>query len=201
MCARADFDLFPAIDLRAGRVVRLTEGDFGRETEYSTDPVAVAGRFRDAGARWLHVVDLDGAKAGEPRQAEVARAIVEAVAGGARCQVAGGLRSDAAVADALDAGAARVVVGTAALRDPSFAGRLVERHGAERVAVGLDVRDDLAVGDAWRHGAAGVPVADAIDALTAVGVETFIVTAVARDGRLEGPDVALLGAIVAMGQG
>ncbi|MEX2011030.1 MAG: HisA/HisF-related TIM barrel protein, partial [Chloroflexota bacterium] len=121
------FELLPAIDLRGGQVVRLVEGDFARETAYSDDPVGTARAFADGGARWIHVVDLDGARAGEPAQADTIRAIVEAVDGRARCEVAGGLRSEVVVAAALEAGAARVVVGTAAIRDPAFAGRLVAR--------------------------------------------------------------------------
>mgnify|MGYP006287288457 CR=1 FL=1 len=109
------FDLLPAIDLRGGRVVRLRQGDFGRETVYDRDPVEVAGEFAAAGARWVHIVDLDGARAGEPVQAAVVARIVGAMGDRIRCEVAGGLRTEGAVEAALAAGAARVVVGTAAL--------------------------------------------------------------------------------------
>lgn len=198
--ARA-FELLPAIDLRGGRVVRLVEGDFGRETAYSDDAVAVARGFADGGATWIHVVDLDGASGGEPAQAATIGELIRAVAGRARCQVAGGLRSEVAVAAALDAGAARVVVGTAAIREPAFAGRLVLRHGADRIVAALDVRDGLALGDGWRPGASGVQAADALTALADIGVETFAATAIDRDGRLEGPDLELLAALVALGRG
>jgi phosphoribosylformimino-5-aminoimidazole carboxamide ribotide isomerase len=163
--------------------------------------VEAARAFADGGATWIHVVDLDGARAGEPAQADAIRAIVRAVEGRARCQVAGGLRSEAAVATALDAGAARVVVGTAAIRDPAFAGRLVARHGSDRIVAAVDVRDGLALGEGWRPGALGVLPADALAALAGEGVTMFAVTAIDRDGRLEGPDLDLLGSLVALHHG
>jgi phosphoribosylformimino-5-aminoimidazole carboxamide ribonucleotide (ProFAR) isomerase len=116
-------------------------------------------------------------------------------------EVAGGLRSEAVVAEALRAGAHRVVVGTAALEDPGFAARLVERHGAQRVAAAIDVRDGLALGEGWRAGARGLPVGDAIRALADAGLAVFEVTAIARDGLLGGPDLDLLGRVVAMAAG
>ncbi len=195
------FELLPAIDLRTGRVVRLRRGDFGEETVFGDDPAAVAAQFVAAGAAWIHVVDLDGARAGVPRQAEVVARIVAQVGGRARCQVAGGLRTVEAVATALAAGAARVVIGTTALRDPALVGELVRRHGAARIVVALDVRDDLALGEAWRPGAAGRPVNEALGALADVGVERFAVTAIERDGLLAGPDLELLGRLVALGRG
>src|SRR4051794_34805507 len=140
MTATSDFEILPAIDLRGGRVVRLQEGDFARETAFSSEPVAVAQLFTMAGARWLHVVDLDGARDGSPAHAAVIRAITEAVGDRIRVEVAGGLRDEAVVAAALDAGADRVVIGTAALQDDRFVARLVATHGAERIVVALDVR-------------------------------------------------------------
>lgn len=200
----ATFEVIPAIDLRGGRVVRLSQGDFERESRYSDDPVAVAADFAAAGARRIHIVDLDGARAGEPAQSWVLTAIVAAVRTvdpGVQCQVAGGLRTEAAVAAALDSGAARAVVGTAALADPAFARRLVETHGAERVVVALDVRDGQAVGEGWREGAPGTPVATAIAHLADAGVRTFAATAIERDGLLGGPDVDLLRRLIALGRG
>ncbi len=197
----SSFALLPAIDLRGGHVVRLAEGDFGRETIYGHDPAAVARSFAAAGARWIHVVDLDGARDGARRQTEVVARIVEAAGPGVACEVAGGLRDDAAVASVLDAGAARAVIGTAALRDPDFAERLVARFGEERIGIALDVRDGLAVGQGWVTGAAGVPVEDALAALADRGARTFIVTAIDRDGLLGGPDLELLGRMVRLGRG
>jgi phosphoribosylformimino-5-aminoimidazole carboxamide ribotide isomerase len=199
--AAAAFDVLPAIDLRDGHVVRLVRGDFARETEYGNDPVAIAERFVDGGARWLHVVDLDGARNPAKRQLDLVAAIVAAVGDRARVEVAGGLRDEGAVVSALAAGAARAVVGTAAIADPALAGRLVATHGAARIAVALDVRDGLAVGHGWRPGAPGVPVAEAMAHLADVGVTTFEVTAIDRDGTLEGPDLDLLARLVALLRG
>jgi phosphoribosylformimino-5-aminoimidazole carboxamide ribotide isomerase len=195
------FDVLPAVDLRAGRVVRLVEGDFDRETAYADDPEAAAGHLAAQGAAWLHVVDLDGARAGEPRQAATIARIVERVGDRARIEAAGGLRTDAAVDAALRSGVARAVVGTAALRDPDFARRLVDRHGPDRIAAAIDVRDGLALGEAWRAGAAGLDVDTAIERLADAGVTTFEVTAVARDGGLGGPDLDLLGRAVGLARG
>lgn len=195
------FDLLPAIDLRGGRVVRLVQGDFDRETAYGDGPAATARRFADAGARWLHVVDLDGAREGEPRNGAAVRAIVDAVGDRVQVEVAGGLRTAEAAATALAAGAARVVVGTAALRDPAFARRLVQEHGIERIAAAIDVRDGRALGDAWREGADGIAPDQAISRLAEAGIGTFEVTAVARDGLLGGPDLELLERMVGLGAG
>lgn len=195
------FELLPAIDLRGGRVVRLREGDFARETVYGDDPVSVARSFADAGARWLHVVDLDGAREGRPVQAAIVARIVAAVGDRLACEVAGGLRDEEAVASALASGAARAVVGTAALREPLFAARIVGRHGPGRIVVALDVRDGLALGEGWRAGAPGVEAADALVALADAGVELFAATAIERDGLLGGPDLDLLGRLVAAGRG
>lgn len=195
------FELLPAIDLRGGRAVRLTAGDFEQQTVYDDDPAAVAERFAAAGARWIHVVDLDGTIAGAPRQVSVIREITERIAGRARCQVAGGLRDAASVAAAFAAGAERVVIGTAALRDHRFAARLVAHHGPSRLVVALDVRDGVAVGDGWRAGARGAPVEEALAALAEAGIVRFAATAIERDGALLGPDLGLLRRLVALGRG
>ncbi|HEY4633768.1 MAG TPA: 1-(5-phosphoribosyl)-5-[(5-phosphoribosylamino)methylideneamino] imidazole-4-carboxamide isomerase [Candidatus Limnocylindrales bacterium] len=195
------FDILPAIDLRDGRVVRLEQGDFARETAYSDDPVAVAHRFVDGGARWLHVVDLDGARSGVPAHGDVVRAIIAAVGDGAAVEVAGGLRDEAAVGAMLDAGARRAVVGTAALRDPTFAGRLVDRHGARRIAAAVDVRDGRAIGEGWAEDATGHDAETAMRRLADAGVATFEVTAVARDGLGTGPDLDLYRRLVALDLG
>ncbi|MCU0505992.1 MAG: 1-(5-phosphoribosyl)-5-[(5-phosphoribosylamino)methylideneamino] imidazole-4-carboxamide isomerase [Chloroflexi bacterium] len=198
---QGSFELLPAVDLHGGAVVRLVRGDFRQATAYPGDPVAIAAGFVRAGARWLHVVDLDGARDPGTRQVELIRAIVTGMGESARVEVAGGLRDDDSVAAMLDAGAARVVVGTAALQDPEFVRRLVDRHGPDRVAVALDVRERLAIGHGWAPGSAGMPVEDAVTALADAGVETFEVTAIERDGTMAGPDLALLERAVAMRRG
>lgn len=199
------FDLIPAIDLRAGRVVRLVTGDFDRETVYGEDPAVVAQGFVDAfpeaGVGWLHVVDLDGALAGSPEQSDAVAAIVAAVGARARVQVGGGLRSADAVDRVLAIGASRVVIGTAALSTPGFAAGLVRHHGPERVAVALDVRAGQAVGEGWRSGAAGSSPVDAATRLTDEGIETLIVTGIDRDGLMDGPDLDLLERILRLGLG
>jgi phosphoribosylformimino-5-aminoimidazole carboxamide ribotide isomerase len=195
------FQLLPAIDLRGGQVVRLAEGDFDRETVYGTDPAEVARGFVAAGAEWIHIVDLDGARDGTRRQTEAVMRVVAAAGENVACEVAGGLRDEDAVAAVLDAGAARAVIGTAALRDPEFVERLTARFGVTRIAVALDVRDGLAVGQGWVPGAAGVPVEEALVRLAESGAQTFIVTAIERDGLLSGPNLELLGRMVGMDRG
>jgi phosphoribosylformimino-5-aminoimidazole carboxamide ribotide isomerase len=190
------FAVVPAIDLRDDRVVRLRQGDFTREQVYADDPTGVARGFAAAGASWIHLVDLDGARAGERRQASTIAAIVEAVAAlpgdRPRLQVAGGLRTLDAIAGVLDGGADRIVIGTAAIQDPALVRQAIRQHGPDRIAVALDIRAGMAIGDGWVPGAAGIPFATAIAGLADAGVATFIVTAIARDGLLGGPDLALL---------
>jgi phosphoribosylformimino-5-aminoimidazole carboxamide ribotide isomerase len=195
------FDVIPAIDLRGGRVVRLRRGDFDQETSYGGDPASVATAFATAGARWIHVVDLDGAREGRPVNKDLIRAIVAATAGRAAVEVAGGLRTPDAVARAFAAGAARIVVGTAALRDPAFAGGLVASYGPERVVAAIDVRDGRTVGEGWRVGAEGPNAGAALATLADAGVKIFEVTAISRDGLLGGPDIELLTAVLALDRG
>jgi len=192
------FEVIPAIDLRGGRVVRLRRGDFDQETSYGEDAASVATLFANAGAQWIHVVDLDGARDGAPVNRDAIAGIVAALEGRAQTEVAGGLRTSEAVNEALQAGAARIVVGTAALRDPSFAGSLVTALGPDRVVAAIDVRDGYAIGEGWREGAIGPIAADALAALADQGVATFEVTAISRDGLLEGPDLDLLAGLVGL---
>jgi phosphoribosylformimino-5-aminoimidazole carboxamide ribotide isomerase len=196
-----EFIVLPAIDLRGGRVVRLRQGDFGDETVFSDDPVSVACSFAAAGARWLHVVDLDGARSGTPVHAEAVAAIVAAVGEHVAVEIAGGLRTAEAFAVALATGARRVIVGTAALRDPSFAARLVAEHGADRIVAALDVRDGLALGEGWIPGATGIVADVALETLADAGITTFEATAIDRDGLLGGPDTALLARLVGLRRG
>lgn len=195
------FDLLPAIDLLGGRVVRLRQGDFAQATTYGSDPASVASAFVDSGARWLHVVDLDGARLGEPQQLQAIGTVVAGVIGRAQVEIGGGLRTAAAVAGVLGTGASRAVVGTAALRDPAFAAELVARHGSDRIVVAIDVRAGRAVGEGWRDGAPGLPAADAVRQLSDAGVGTFEVTAIDRDGLMGGPDLTMLRELVALGRG
>ena len=195
------FEIVPAIDLRGGAVVRLEQGDFGRETVFATDPIAVARQFAKEGATWIHVVDLDAARSGVPTHAGVVSAIATAVGEGSRVEAAGGLRTTEAVAAALDAGAARAVVGTAAIRDAGFARQLIEAHGAARIAVAIDIRGDRALGDGWSSSDPGVDAESTIHRLSEAGVETFEVTAIERDGLLSGPNLGLYERLVRLARG
>lgn len=195
------FDVLPAIDLRGGRVVRLRQGDFARETVFADDPVGVAREFVEQGSTWLHVVDLDGARAGRPVQADVIAAIVAAVDDQASVEASGGLRTADAVADALARGVARVALGTAAITNTKMLGVLLTEHGSTRIVVAVDVRKGLALGHGWQPGALGIRPEELIGRLADMGVTTFEVTAVDRDGLLGGPDIGLLGRLVGMGRG
>lgn len=195
------FEILPAIDLRGGRVVRLRQGDFARETAYSDEPATVAEGFAGAGARWLHVVDLDAARTGTRSNEAAIAGIVASVGARLGVEVAGGLRDAASVASLLEIGAARVVVGTAALRDPMFAGQLVAVHGPERVVAAIDIRAGRAVGHGWAAETAAVDAVDAIRRLADVGITTFEVTAIDRDGLLEGPDLPLYERLVRLERG
>ena len=176
-------DLYPAIDLLGGRVVRLRQGDYADETVYGDDPVAVARGFAAAGARWIHVVDLDAARSGDPVNRPVVAAIVSAVDGAARVQTGGGVRSLADARELADAGVARVVMGSAAVSNPS----LVEAASdVVAVAVGLDHRDgDVAV-HGWTEGS-GLALGDAYALFPTA--EVFVITDIGRDGMLVGPDL------------
>ena len=194
------FDLLPAIDLRGGRVVRLEQGAFDRERTYGDDPAEAARSFAADGARWIHVVDLDGARSGARTDEDTLRAVIDAAqdAGqGTRIQAAGGIRDEGAAREVLAAGAARVVLGTSALRDADLVATLIDRHGPAAIAVALDVRDGRALGDGWVEDAGGPDVDDAVERLAEAGVATFVVTAIARDGLLGGPDLDLLGRVLA----
>ncbi len=177
--------LFPAIDILGGKAVRLARGDFAQRTEYDADPVDAAKRWVDAGARWLHVVDLDGARSGVPVNLEHVARIANGVA--VPVQVGGGLRVLPAVTAAFDAGAARVVLGTAAFVDVEFLDQAVAEYG-ERVVVSLDTRDDKLAASGWVE-QTEIPVQDAITHLTGRGVRRFVYSSIERDGVLAGPDL------------
>lgn len=195
------FDILAAIDLRGGKVVRLRQGDFAREDVYSDDPIGVGERFAAAGVRWLHVVDLDAARSGGSEHRHVIRQLLARRAPGLAVEVGGGIRDESRVRELLAAGARRIVLGTVALADPGLIRRIVAEHGPAAVAVAIDVRGGRAYGRAWSADGAGPPVTDAIETLAAVGVRTFEVTAIERDGSLRGPDLELLGQAVSLGTG
>lgn len=186
-------ELFPAVDLRAGRCVRLRQGDYADETVYSDDPVAMVEAFARAGAAWIHVVDLDAARTGEPVNRPVVAAMCAAAAAfGVAVQSGGGVRSHAAASALLEAGAARVVVGTKAVQDPAFVRELAVAHPGA-IAVGLDTRTTPdGVREVAAHGwtvGSGVALGAALEALADAGAVAVIVTDIGRDGMLTGPDI------------
>ena len=184
-------DLYPAIDLRGGKCVRLYQGDFDQETVYGEDPVAQAMAFQAEGARWIHVVDLDAARTGDPVNRPVIAAIAAAV--DVPVQTGGGVRDEAAAAALLEAGVARVVVGTAAVEDPDLVPRLAKEFP---VAVGLDAHGREVAVRGWVKGS-GLDVVDLARRFADAGVEALVVTEIGRDGTLAGPDTEGLAAVVA----
>lgn len=183
--------LYPAIDLRGGRVVRLSQGDFGRETVYGEDPAEIARSFVDAGAQWVHVVDLDAARGDGPVNRAVVESLAGVVEGRARLQVGGGVRSAEDARRLADAGVHRVVMGSAAVADPECA-RDAARH--VEVAVGLDHRGGEVAVQGWTR-SAGVQVLDLLGAYPFAS--SFVVTDISRDGMLSGPDLEGLGEVCA----
>lgn len=184
-------ELFPAIDLLDGRAVRLYQGDYARGTVYSDDPVAQARAFAAAGARWIHVVDLDAARTGAPRNREVIAAITAAV--DVPVQTGGGVRDEAAADALLSVGVARVVLGTAALERPELVRVLASRCS---VAVGLDARGREVAVRGWEEGS-GRDLLDVARDFADAGVEALVVTEIGRDGTLGGPDIDGLGEVLA----
>jgi phosphoribosylformimino-5-aminoimidazole carboxamide ribotide isomerase len=182
---RAHMTIYPAIDIRGGRCVRLTQGRADQETIYAEVPAAVAAQFQAAGSAWVHVVDLDGAFAGESRNLPAVRAVV---ALGLKVQLGGGLRTRDAVERALGLGVSRVVIGTRAAESEAFVAGLVQAFG-ERIAVGIDARNGQVAVKGWvdTAGTGAVALAGRMDAL---GVATLIHTDISTDGMLTGPNLA-----------
>lgn len=181
-------EIWPAIDLINGRCVRLQQGDYQRETVFSDDPAAMARSFEEQGSKHLHLVDLDGAKAGKPCNTEVIRKIVESV--DMQCEVGGGVRDEESIATLLDAGLSRVVLGTAALKQPEWFREMCAKYPG-KLALGIDARNGLVATEGWletsetnaiemAHQFSGVPLA------------AIIYTDIATDGMLQGPNTAAM---------
>jgi phosphoribosylformimino-5-aminoimidazole carboxamide ribotide isomerase len=185
--------VYPAIDIRGGRCVRLIEGDFARETTYDADPASAARRWVDAGAEWLHVVDLDGAVEGAPINRDSVKRIRAAV--DVPVQLGGGLRTPTDLDDAFAAGIDRAILGTVALRDPELVVSAVARWG-DRIAVALDAREGRLATDGWLDQTESRAV-DVAQELARARVRHFIFTDIRRDGTLAGPNLESLGEVVA----
>ena len=188
--------LLPAIDLIGGRCVRLAQGDFERETRYSDDPAAALADFGTQGAREAHIVDLDGARAGSPRQHDLLARLSEGTP--LRLQVAGGFRTAEKVAAMLDAGVARVVIGSLAVSDPAAFSSMLDRFGRERLTLALDVRMEQSEAMVATHGwevGSGLTLAQVLGQFPAV--RHLLVTDIARDGMLSGPNLGLMETIIA----
>lgn len=182
----------PAIDLREGHVVRLRQGDYARESRYAVDAIALADSHAQAGARWLHMVDLDGARTGEFANLRTIEAIARA--GRLAVQAGGGVRDEAGLRRLFDAGVARVVVGSIALREPEVVERWITRFGAERIVIALDAR---CVGGVWKLPSAGwtqdeaATLDDLAPRFAGAGARHLLCTDIARDGMLSGPNLEL----------
>lgn len=192
-------EIFPAIDVRGGQCVRLTQGDFAAETVYEPDPVCQAQYFAAAGVNWLHLVDLDGAKAGTPQQTAMIQRVTEAT--GLKVQVGGGIRSQADVAALLSLGVARVIVGSQAVKQPEEVKRWMQAFGPECIVLALDVRLDAAgmpevLTQGWQAGSQ-ISLWQAIDTYLSAGLKTLLCTDVARDGMLRGTNHQLYTSIQA----
>ena len=178
-------EVIPAIDLRNGRCVRLFQGDFNQETVFSDDPLAMALSWQEQGAHRLHVVDLDGAVQGKPVHLDIISAIVRGL--DIPVQVGGGIRDMSSVDTWLEAGVDRVVIGTAAVRDPDMVMEVCMKHGRQRVVVSVDARDGLVALEGWKE-TSDVTVLELAHSMADVGVVRFLYTDIARDGAMTGPD-------------
>ncbi len=176
--------LYPAIDVRGGRAVRLVQGDYDRETEFDSDPLRAATRWVEQGARAIHAVDLDGARAGSPQCLDLIERIVDAT--GVPVQLGGGLRTAEAIDAALATGVERVVLGTVALTDPALVEAMVAEHGGSRIVVAADSRGGHVAVEAWER-PSNTTTADLIEDLGGRGVGAFLFTPVEVDGTLGGP--------------
>ena len=186
-------EIIPAIDLRGGAVVRLLQGNYDRQTTFGDDPVGVARGFEADGAPRIHVVDLDGAREGRRTQAAEVRAVAAAV--GIPIELGGGLRSSEDIAEVLADGVDRVVLGTAAVEEPSLIEQVLAAHGPERVIVGIDAREGIVSVSGWTESGA-IPAPDLLARMAELGVRRFIYTDITRDGTLTSPNFAAVGDMV-----
>jgi phosphoribosylformimino-5-aminoimidazole carboxamide ribotide isomerase len=183
--------VYPAIDIYEGRVVRMTRGDFSTVEEVAKSPLEAAKRLVNDGAEWLHVVDIDGARTGKPANLAAIRQIANRFT--VKIQAAGGIRDFDTAEQFAEAGASRIVVGTAAIEEPELIGRLVDRH-ADGMAVAVDAKNGMAMTRGWTE-SSGVKAVDLMQTLAVTGVPAVVYTNISVDGTLQGPDVANLEAV------
>ena len=180
-------ELLPAVDVADGKAVRLTQGEAGSETDYG-HPIDAAGAWLDAGAEWIHLVDLDAAF-GRGDNRALLESVIAATADKAKIELSGGIRDDASLDWAIEAGAARVNLGTAALENPDWTSKVIAKYG-DKVAVGLDVRGTTLAGRGWTR--EGGDLFEVLERLEADGCSRYVVTDVTKDGTLRGPNIELL---------
>lgn len=194
----SSFTIYPAIDIRGGRCVRLIQGDYNQETVYNDDPVAVAKGFVEQGAQFVHLVDLDGAKAGHPVNHELIGRIASSVQ--VPVQLGGGLRTLADVEQLIGLGVSRVILGTAAIEDRAFTEAVLGTYG-DRVAIGIDARNGYVATRGWLE-TSEVKAEELAKELATKGAETFIFTDISRDGMMQGPNIEAIASIAkASGKG
>ncbi|MFD1358854.1 1-(5-phosphoribosyl)-5-[(5-phosphoribosylamino)methylideneamino]imidazole-4-carboxamide isomerase [Fictibacillus halophilus] len=186
----SSFTLYPAIDMRGGKCVRLLQGDYNQETVYGDSPFDMAKQFADQGAEWIHMVDLDGAKDGKKINHEHVIRVAKELP--VKVQIGGGIRSMDDVAYYLDAGVDRVILGSAAVSNPEFVREALNRYGGSRVAIGLDARDGFVATEGWLE-TSHIMAVDLAKRLVEEGAETFIFTDISKDGMLQGPNVEAIG--------
>lgn len=179
------FQVYPAIDVRGGKCVRLFQGDYAQEIVYADSPAEMAKSFVEAGANWIHIVDLDGARDGQRINSA---AILEAAKQGARVQVGGGIRSREGAAYYLDNGVTRVIIGSLAIREPELTVGLIEEFGADRIVIGIDAKNGMAATEGWLE-TSERPAPEVADFFASKGARHFIYTDISTDGTLMGPNI------------
>lgn len=180
-----NFQIYPAIDLRDGKCVRLFQGDYAQETIYGDSPVDMAKKFVEAGAQWIHMVDLDGAKDGVRINDQV---VIEAARLGANVQVGGGIRTREDIQHYLSNGVTRVIIGSLAIRNPELAVAFIEEFGADRIVIGIDAKNGMAATEGWIE-TSGQAATEVANYFASKGAKHFIYTDIATDGTLAGPNI------------
>lgn len=189
-------NIYPAVDIKGGKCVRLIQGDFDKETVYLENPVEAAKMWQDQGAKWIHVVDLDGAKSGTPSNVDVIKNIRKALS--ANIQVGGGIRNMSTVENYLNLGINRIIFGSSAITNLSLVKETIDRFGADKVAVGIDVRQNQVAIEGWTK-SSGIAIEKVLGQLKDMGVKTIIYTDISRDGMMKGPNFTGIEKVLSFG--